>query len=85
MTINVYPLSKSQPSNSVSGILDASNIPPITVTERAITLHQNEPPTHYKEYRGEGYPPHDLGSPGDIYINLAPMKQLFARTDWWQE
>jgi hypothetical protein len=93
--INVYPYSKSQPPpRSVSTHTGLSpTIPrastsqtiPITVTVKTFILPSSNDPISYQEYRGEGYPPHDLGQPGDIYIDMASDKRLFARTSWWQE
>lgn len=39
----------------------------------------------YTEYEGHGHPPHDLGRPGDIYIDMSVPKRLHARVSWWQE
>jgi hypothetical protein len=35
----------------------------------------------YHEWRGKGYPPMDVGYPGDVYVNMTPGKySLYGRT-----
>ena len=42
--------------------------------------------TQYKQYRRNGAPPNDLGTPGDMYFDTSPQAhRLFIRYESWRE